>query len=334
MACVKVAQEDENAFKMTYSSHSKLESGLSTAVELPGDFKFTVDEPETMPGGTNAGPNPLDVACGAFGTCQEITYKMYATVMDIPLKSVACSVDAPCDLRGLVGLNNDAIGLKSINAIITIDSEASDEQLATLKGAVDAHCPLFATLAKATKVETSIKKVDSGAAPGEDGVKAEMVMGVIAAGKEDENALSFVYHSDSKLCGDGLDTKLTMPLGHEMTIDEPDTMPGGNNLGPNPLDLFCASFGTCQEITYKLYATVMGVPLNSVSCDVKAPIDLRGLLGLDAPVGLESVSGEITIDSSASEEQLQQLKAAVDAHCPMVDTLKKDIPVTVEMKRA
>merc|ERR1711981_183920 len=117
-------------------------------------------------------------------------------------------------------------------------------------------------------------------------------MGVIAAGKEDESALSFVYSSESKLSGDGLDSKLTMPLGHEMTIDEPSSMPGGNDKGPNPLDLFCAAFGTCQEITYKLYATVMGIPLRSVSCDVKAPVDLRGLLGMtnESTVGLESVS--------------------------------------------
>jgi len=287
-----------------------------------------------MPGGTNAGPNPLDVVCGSFGTCQEITYKMYATVMEIPLKSVACSVKAPCDLRGLVGLDDGAIGLKSIDAVITIDAEATDEQLAALKGAVDAHCPLLATLAKPTQVSTTIKKIDSGAAPAEDGVKPEMVMGVIAAGTEDATALSFVYSSESKLSGDGLDSKLVMPLGHEMIIDEPSSMPGGNDRGTNPIDLFCASFGTCQEITYKLYATVMNIPLTSVSCEVKAPIDLRGLLGLTDTVGLDSLSAEITIESSASEEQLQQLKAAVDAHCPMVDTLQKETPVSVELKRA
>ena len=152
---------------------------------------------------------------------------MYATVMEVPLKSVACSVKAPCDLRGLVGLDDNAVGLKKvcssclfaivddsqtsmlsqIDATITIDSEGSDEQLEALHQAVDAHCPLFATFAnklKATKlvtrsacgtgcdmhvgweVTTELKKVDSGTAAKEDGVKPEMVMGVIAAGKEDE----------------------------------------------------------------------------------------------------------------------------------------------------
>jgi uncharacterized OsmC-like protein len=335
MAVIGACQEDENAVNMTYSSQSKLVGGLSSSVELPGGFTFTVDEPETMPGGTNAGPNPLDLVCGAFGTCQEITYKLYATVMEIPLKSVSCSVKAPCDLRGLVGLDDGAVSLKCVNAVVTIDSEASDEQLETLKQAVDAHCPLLTTLSKSTNVSTAIVKVDSGAEAA-GGVPAEGVMAVIGAGKEDPTALTFEYSSESKLSGGGLDTKLVMPLGHEMVIDEPASMPGGNNLGPDPLHLFCASFGTCQEITYKLYATVLGIPLASVSANVKAPIDLRGLLGLTdaSTVGLNEVTAEITLDSTASEEQLQQLKAAVDAHCPMVDTLKSEIPVTVEMKRA
>ena len=88
-------------------------------------------------------------------------------------------------------------------------------------------------------MSTTIKKIDSGAAPAEDGVKPEMVMGVIAAGTEDATALSFVYSSESKLSGDGLDSKLVMPLGHEMIIDEPSSMPG-TSLLPCHLPLHAA----------------------------------------------------------------------------------------------
>merc|ERR1712070_120473 len=82
MAVINAAKEDGDCLKMTYGSESKLETGFASKVTLT-DGAFTIDEPETMPGGTNQGPNPLDVFCGSFGTCQEITYKMYATVMGI-----------------------------------------------------------------------------------------------------------------------------------------------------------------------------------------------------------------------------------------------------------
>ena len=76
MAVIGAAKEDPDCLKMEYSSSSKLTSGLATDVTLPGGHTMSVDEPETMPGGANKGPNPLDVMCGSLGTCQEITYKM------------------------------------------------------------------------------------------------------------------------------------------------------------------------------------------------------------------------------------------------------------------
>ena len=142
------------------------------------------------------------------------------------------------------------------------------------------------------------------------------------------------YGSTSILKGDGLLTTATITGGHTIVVDEPLTMPGGTNAGTNPIDLFCASFGTCQEITYKYYGQVMGIDVQSVSCKVEAPIDLGGLVGLaDDAVGLKSMTGTVTVESSASQEQLEQLKAACDSHCPLVDTIKGATPVTLSWKR-
>jgi len=77
-----------------------------------------------------------------------------------------------------------------------------------------------------------------------------------------------------------------------------------------------------------MYGTVMGIPVNAVSCKVSAPCNLRGLVGLGGSVGLTEVKGEVTIDTPATEEQVAQLKAAVDGNCPMVDSIAN--PVAVE----
>lgn len=333
MAVINAAKEDENALKMKYTSSSTLNTGFKTDVTMPGGHTMVVDEPPTFPGGGDAGPNPLDVMCGSFGTCQEITYKMYATVMGINLKSVQCNVEGAIDLRGLCSITSD-IGFSSISGKVLIDSDASDEQLQQLKAAVDAHCPLLSTLKNPVPVTLELEQKSSPVPEGKsDPVTAEGIGAVIAAGKEDENALKFKYGSSSKLEGVGLDSKLTMS-NHKMIVDEPTTMPGGNNKGPNPLDLFCASLGTCQEITYKMYATVMGIPLNSVSTEVTADIDLRGLVGLaDEAVAISAMKCKVTVDSPATPEQIQQLKGAVDAHCPMVETLKAGVPVTLEIAK-
>jgi len=336
MAVINAAKEDENALKMKYTSTSKLETGFKTDVIMPGEHKMIVDEPPTMPGGKDAGPNPLDVMCGALGTCQEITYKMYATVMGIDLKSVSCNVEGKIDLRGLCSISDD-VGFSGITGKVVLDAPgASEEQLTQLKTAVDAHCPLLATLKNPVPITLELKHTKGAEAEGKpaDPVTAEGIGAVIAAGKEDAEALKFTYGSSSKLASVGLDTELTMS-GHKMTIDEPTTMPGGNNKGPNPLDLFCASLGTCQEITYKMYATVMGIPLNSVSAEVSANVDLRGLVGLaDDAVAISSMAVKVTVDSPAELAQIEQLKGAVDTHCPMVETVKGSVPVTLEMTKS
>ena len=53
----------------------------------------------------------------------------------------------------------------------------------------------------------------------------------------------------------------------------------------------------------------------------------------DDAVGLVSVDATVTVDSPADEAQLQQLKAAVDAHCPMVATLQAALTPTLTMVR-
>ena len=335
MGLIAARQEDAGCLTFTYGSESRLVAGVATDVTMAGDFKMKVDEPVTMPGGTNAGPNPLDLFCASLGTCQEITYKLYATVMDIPLASVSADVAANINLSGFVGVG-EKVGMSNVDVTIKLDAPGvSDDQLQNLKNAVDAHCPLVSTISKPLELTTEIVKKEPSAEPldADAGIK-DGVLAVVAAAKEDGDALKMTYSSSSCLSGPGLRTEVTMPGGHTMTIDEPITMPGGTNAGANPLDVFCASFGTCQEITYKYYAKVMDIPLSAVSCKVEAPIDLGGLVGLaDDAVGLKSMKGTVTIESTASLEQLQQLKGAVDAHCPLVDTLKSATPVNLKWVR-
>ena len=60
-----------------------------------------------------------------------------------------------------------------------------------------------------------------------------------------------------------------------LTVDEPTTL-GGTDTGPNPVELVLASLATCQEITYRAYATALGIPLESVSVKLEGSLDLRG----------------------------------------------------------
>jgi uncharacterized OsmC-like protein len=113
-----------------------------------------------------------------------------------------------------------------------------------------------------------------------------------------------------------------------MIIDEPPEL-GGKNAGPNPVELVLASLGTCQEIMYSAYASVMGIELTSVKVDVKGKLDLKGLFGLDqsVPAGYKDISFVANIESSADEESIRSLIETVEVHCPVMDTLIR--PMTI-----
>ena len=77
------------------------------------------------------------------------------------------------------------------------------------------------------------------------------------------------------------------------------------------------------------------VPLKSVSATVTGDIDLRGFVGVgDSKVGMEEVSVDIALDApDASDEQLQALKGAVDAHCLLVETIRNPLQIETIFKK-
>lgn len=111
-------------------------------------------------------------------------------------------------------------------------------------------------------------------------------------------------------------------------VDEPELL-GGTNTGPNPVELLLAAFGTCQEIMYAAYAAVMGVKLDAVEIKLKGNIDVRGLLGLDDAIfpGYSSISYETHLTSPEPEERLVEFQRVVEAHCPMLDMIKRPVEV-------
>lgn len=113
-----------------------------------------------------------------------------------------------------------------------------------------------------------------------------------------------------------------------IVIDEPPEL-GGADAGVNPVELLLVALGTCQEIMYGAYASVMGVPLNSVKVNLRGYLDLRGLLSIDAaiPSGYQKITFETEVDSPADTETLMKLVQIVESHCPVLDTLVRAIEV-------
>jgi len=160
----ELSAADESQATITFGSRSGLVDGFHTEARIR-DFKLTVDEPEVL-GGTDKGPNPVELVLAALGTCQEITYRLYADALGIPLDGVSVAVEGDLDLRGFFGAKEGVrAGYKGIRAVVTLDSPASSEELQRLKKIVDRRCPVLDMLSNPVPVVTAIEpKVSAPAA--------------------------------------------------------------------------------------------------------------------------------------------------------------------------
>ncbi|WP_420416823.1 OsmC family protein [Pacificispira sp.] len=119
-----------------------------------------------------------------------------------------------------------------------------------------------------------------------------------------------------------------------LTVDEPKAL-GGQDLGPNPIELVLAAIASCQEITYRLYADKLGIPLRGVSATVQGDVDLRGMFAIDpgARPGFRGLDIQVELDSDAPAAELDRLKRTVDAHCPVLDIIRNATPVAARTHR-
>jgi putative redox protein len=147
---------------------------------------------------------------------------------------------------------------------------------------------------------------------------------------EPESAV-VTFESDSRL-QEGLRSEVAM-REHRLVVDEPQAL-GGSDAGPNPVELILAALGTCQEITYRAYATALGIPLDHVAVKLVGEIDLKGFFAVDDAVrpGYRRISGTVQLRSSASDEELEKLRAAVNAHCPVLDIITNPVPVALDLR--
>ena len=116
-------------------------------------------------------------------------------------------------------------------------------------------------------------------------------------------------------------------------VDEPTSL-AGTDTAPSPVEYALAALATCQEITYRLHADHLGIPLDSVSVTLEGDIDLRGFFAVDDDVraGFERIWGTVKLESPAPYSELERLKAHVDAHCPVFDLLSNTTPLTLDLE--
>lgn len=122
---------------------------------------------------------------------------------------------------------------------------------------------------------------------------------------------------------------------HTFKVDEPEVL-GGTDLAANPVQLILASLGACQAITYRVWAAKLGIALEGVEARVEGDIDLRGFFGLDDTTrpGFLRIRLFVTLRGPESVGRYDELVAAVNEHCPVLDIVANPVPIDRAVKFA
>ena len=90
-------------------------------------------------------------------------------------------------------------------------------------------------------------------------------------------------------------------------------------------DLLLASLAACQEITLRMVAAVMGIPLQQVEVTVQGDMDFRGTMGVDpeTPVGFEQIRTAIRVVADAPPDRLERLAQRAERYCVVASTLRQ-----------
>ncbi|NCQ11911.1 MAG: OsmC family protein [Bacteroidetes bacterium] len=136
-----INQDSDKAFA-TFSARSELSEGLLASINIR-EFSQLSDEPQSL-GGTNLGPNPVEIVLGALGACQEIVVKAYASVLGIEIQKVSVEAHGNLDLRGFFNQSDERPGFTSVEFKTTIVTlETDQEKLAQLHYFTENRCPVL-----------------------------------------------------------------------------------------------------------------------------------------------------------------------------------------------
>ena len=98
-------------------------------------------------GGDGLSACSADMLLEALVGCAGVTLRAVATALGIPLRGATIRAEGDLDFRGTLGVSKDVpVGFKQIRLNVDLDTDASDDQLATLLRLTERYCVVYQTL--------------------------------------------------------------------------------------------------------------------------------------------------------------------------------------------
>ena len=148
----KYREEPESAI-ITLRAQGEIGEGISCKVDTGRAIVEAGLHPAT--GGTGLLACSGDMLLDALAACAGVTLKAVATAIGIDIRSGMVKAEGDLDFKGTLGVSKEVpVGFRNIRLQFELESDANEEQMATVKKLTERYCVVYQTLISGTPVET------------------------------------------------------------------------------------------------------------------------------------------------------------------------------------
>ena len=149
---------DPDAARVTLSASGTLGDGVSCSVQTGRALAEAGLHPAT--GGDGSLLCSGDMLLEALVACAGVTLRAVATSLGIAVSSGAVRAEGDLDFRGTLAVGRDApVGFSAIRLSFELQTDAGEEQLATLCRLTERYCVVYQTLRGGPELSTTLAAV-------------------------------------------------------------------------------------------------------------------------------------------------------------------------------
>jgi uncharacterized OsmC-like protein len=148
-------REQPDSARVTLSATGELGEGVSCSVQTGRALAEAGLHPAT--GGDGSLLCSGDMLLEALVGCAGVTLRAVSTSLGLSVSAGRVRAEGDLDFRGTLGVDRDApVGFSAIRLSFELETDADEEQLATLKRLTERYCVVYQTLAGGPELSTSI----------------------------------------------------------------------------------------------------------------------------------------------------------------------------------
>ena len=154
-APIKQRYRDEpKTASITLRAKGKIGEGVTCNVQTGKGLVEAGLHPAT--GGTGLSACSGDMLLESLVACAGVTLRAVATALDIPLRDATVRAEGDLDFRGTLAVSKEVpVGFQQIRLRFDLDTDATEEQLATLLRLTERYCVVYQTLNQPPKIDIS-----------------------------------------------------------------------------------------------------------------------------------------------------------------------------------